>query len=167
MYTRQQRTYRQVTSILTFLRKSGYARSQGILGGHMQPKVHIPFLSFVFILILVSLACSTAQPAPVGTPQPITTLTRTAIPTNTPRPSPTLRPTQTPNLTATQHLQDLNAEIQKYFDLGYLTTTDGRFIEYPDFKTEWARLTTYNWGTFNDQARDFYMSAHFRWSSEI
>jgi hypothetical protein len=131
----------------------------------MQPKVHIPFLSFVFILILVSLACSTAQPAPVGTPQPITTLTRTAIPTNTPRPSPTLRPTQTPNLTATQHLQDLNAEIQKYFDLGYLTTTDGRFIEYPDFKTEWARLTTYNWGTFNDQARDFYMSAHFRWSS--
>src|SRR5690348_15735634 len=131
------KTYRQVTFILTFLRITVYDRFFRTLGGHVQPKVYIPFLWFVFMLILVSLACSTTQSAPTGTPQPTATVTKTAIPTNTLRPSPTLRPMQTPNLTATQHLEDLDAETQRYFDLGYLTTTNGRFIEYPDFKTEW------------------------------
>jgi hypothetical protein len=131
----------------------------------MPRKFQYPILSFIFILVLVSLACATvtAQATPTGTPEPTFTVTVTA--TNTPRPSPTPRPTRTPNLTATQHVEELNAEVQKYFDLGYLATTNGRFFEYEDFRAEWAQLTSYRSWTFDEQARDFYMSAHFKWSS--
>src|SRR4026209_2104944 len=96
-------------------------------GADMHRKRPVPFLSFVFILIIVSLACSTAQPTPSSTPQPTTTATTAVTPTNTPRPSPTPRPTRTPNLAATQHVKELNAEVQDFYDKGYLTTTDGRF----------------------------------------
>jgi hypothetical protein len=131
----------------------------------MQLKASHPIISFVFVLLLASLACATTQPAPTDTNTPPPTVTETATPTKTPRPSATPRPTWTPNLAATQHVEERVAETQKYFESGYLTTTNGTLIEYPDFTKEWARLTTYNWGTFEDQAHDFYMSAHFRWSS--
>lgn len=133
--------------------------------GRRPCKPQRPILSFVFILTLVSLACATvtSQPPPTGTPEP--TFTVTATPTNTPRPSPTPRPTWTPNLAATQHVEELSAEVQRYFGLGYLASTNGQFIEYEDFTAEWAQLTSYRSWTFDEQARDFYMSAHFKWSS--
>jgi hypothetical protein len=59
----------------------------------------------------------------------------------------------------------LNAEVQKYFDLGYLTTDKGRIVEYEDFREEWAQLGWYSRWLFNDTARNFYMSGHFKWSS--
>ena len=123
-----------------------------------------PLLSFILAMILISLACSSsfaAKPTPTLTDTPAPT----ATPTNTPRPSPTPRPTRTPNLAATQRMDALNAEAQKYVDLGYLTTANGRFVEYEDFREEWARLSWYSWWLFDDQARNFYMSAHFKWSS--
>jgi hypothetical protein len=131
----------------------------------MQRKSLNLFLSFVFILIVVSLACSTAQPAPISTPQPTATLTKTATPTNTPRPSPTPRPTRTPNLAATQYAEELNAEVKDYYDKGYLTTTDGRFTVLDDFSYDWAQLGWYNWLPLKDSASDFFLSAHFKWDS--
>jgi len=131
----------------------------------MQHKKLSPLASLLSVLILVSLACSTvaAEPTPTNTPKP--TATNTLVPTNTPKPSPTPRPTRTPNLAATQHIEELNAEARSYFDMGYLTTADGEFIDYDDFKEDWAQLGWYSWWTLNDQAKDFYMSAHFKWSS--
>jgi hypothetical protein len=131
----------------------------------MQRKSLNLFLSFVFILIVVSLACSTAQPTPISTPQPTATLTKTATPTNTPRPSPTPRPTRTPNLAATQYAEELNAEVKDYYDKGYLTTTDGRFTVLDDFSYDWAQLGWYNWLPLKDSASDFFLSAHFKWDS--
>ena len=90
---------------------------------------------------------------------------------------------RTPNLAATQHAQtwktslpqatmaaqqrveEWNAETQKYFELGYLKTSEGKFIEYADFSEEWAQLGWYWRWTFNDKPTDFYMSGHFKWSS--
>jgi hypothetical protein len=119
----------------------------------------------LIILILVLSACSTAAPAPVPTDTPRPTATETLIPTETQRPTSTPRPTKTPNLAATQRMDDLNAEAQKYFDLGYLATTDGRFFEEEDFNEEWAQLGWYSWWTLNQRARDFFISAHFKWTS--
>jgi hypothetical protein len=133
----------------------------------MQRKIPNPFTFFVFVLILVSLACATTQPIPTSTPQPTRTAIKTAIPsaTQTPRPSPTLRPTRTPNLAATERVEELNAEAKAYYDKGYLATVDGKFTELDDFSYDWAQLGWYNWLPLKDSADDFFLSGHFKWDS--
>ncbi len=131
----------------------------------MQRKRPHRLLLFVFILIVVSLACSTAQSTPTNTPQPTATPTKAETPTNTPRPSPTPRPTRTPNLAATQYAEELNAEVKAYYDKGYLATTDGRFVVLDDFSYDWAQLGWYNWLPLKDSVSDFFLSGHFKWDS--
>ena len=133
----------------------------------MQSKAFLPLASCVVVLLLASLACATTQPTPTGTntPQPAVTLTETATPTKTPRPSATPRPTWTPNLEATQFAEELDAEVQGFYDKGYLTTTDGRFSVLDDFSYDWAQLGWYNWLPLKDQVSDFFLSAHFKWDS--
>jgi hypothetical protein len=53
----------------------------------------------------------------------------------------------------------------KYLELGYLSSTEGKFEEYDDFDEEWAQLGWYNWWVLPDRAGNFYMKAHFKWSS--
>jgi len=124
---------------------------------------------FLAMLFVLQSACAAATPqatatiAPTDTPQPTATITLT--PTNTPRPSPTLRPTKTPDLAATQRMESFNTEAQGYFDKGYLTTADGKVIEIDDFSYDWAQLNWYNWLPVGVSASDFYVSAHFKWSS--
>jgi len=129
----------------------------------MQFKKLNPIISYISALILISLACGTAQPAPTSTSEP--TATHTAVPTNTPRPSPTPRPTQTPYLEATQRAEELNAEVQAYVDKGYLKTNDGNVIELEDFSYDWAQLGWYNWLPLGEEASEFFLSAHFKWDS--
>jgi hypothetical protein len=129
----------------------------------MQCENRNPIISFISALILVSLACGTAQITPAALPE--STTTNTTVPTDTPRPSPTLRPTQTPDRAATQRAEKLSAELQEYFDKGYLTSTDGRFIELEDFSYDWARLGWYNWLPLGVSASDFILSGHFKWRS--
>jgi hypothetical protein len=123
----------------------------------------------LLVLIFVLSACSfsavepTSTPAPTDTPAP--TATNTATPTNTPRPSPTLRPTKTPDLAATQKYNEYQEEAQKYFDMGYLSISDGLFREFDDFEVEWAQLNWFRWWPINHKANDFYMRAHFKWDS--
>src|SRR5512138_538865 len=141
-----------------------YHKSIHIHGGYMQRRSQSFIKLLVFILILVSLACSTSQlAAPTSTPKPKPTKTRT--PTKTPKPSQTPQPTRTPDIEATQYRDKLNTEVQTYYDAGYLTTTDGKFKEYDDFYKDWAQLGWYNSWKLKDTASDFYMKAHFKWSS--
>jgi hypothetical protein len=116
------------------------------------------------MLILISLACATAQPpTPTSTPKPTATITSTT--TNTPRPSPTPRPTKTPNLAATQRTEDLNAELQAYYDKGYVKTTQGTFKELSDYNDFWAQLGWYQWYPLQDSVNNFFLSGHFEWYS--
>lgn len=130
-----------------------------------------PLVHFFFLLVLVSLACNSAtpEPPPTSTPKPTDTpaptATITATSTNTPRPSPTPRPTKTPNLAATQKYEDFNAETQKYFELGYLKSNEGKIEEIDDFYYEWAQLNWYSWLPLGRNVSDFYLSAHFAWNS--
>ena len=131
----------------------------------MQQKKLNAVISFISALILISLACGTTQPTPTSTTEPIATNTAVPTDTPTPRPSPTPQPTQTPDLAATQHTEELNAEVQTYFDIGYLTTTDGSSIELDDFSYDWAQLGWYNWLPLGVATSDFFLSAHFKWDS--
>ena len=115
--------------------------------------------------MLVSLACSTSAAAPTSTSTPKPTATITSTPTKTPRPTVTPRPTRTPNLAATKRTELSNAETQKYFDLGYLTTTEGIVKEFDDSTEEWAQLDYYQPSALLTKASDFYVSAHFKWMS--
>lgn len=127
------------------------------------------FMSFIIILIFVSIACTNLQPTPIptNTPEPSSTATETVAPTatQTPRPSATPRPTQTPNLTATKRAEERNAEAQKYFEKGYLVTIDGKFRELEDFSYDWAQLGFYRRFLVQDSVDDFFLSAHFKWDS--
>jgi len=126
-------------------------------------------LSVLLILAFVLSACGaiaqppTATPASTNTPQPTATITQT--PTNTPRPSPTPRPTKTPNLAATERMDEFNSQTQSYFEKGYLATADGEIKEIDDFAFDWAQLNWYNWLPLGEEASDFYLSAHVKWSS--
>ena len=132
----------------------------------MRTKTLHPLFSVIVVLALITLACSTSAPAPTATNTPVPpTATETLVPTNTPKPTTTPRPTKTPNLAATQRAEALNAEVQSYFDKGYLATTEGDFVEYDDFKTDWAQLGWYQWWILDEKASDFFMSAHFKWST--
>ena len=126
-------------------------------------------LAVLLILAFVLSACGaiaqppTATPASTNTPQPTATITQT--PTNTPRPSPTPRPTKTPNLAATERMDEFNSQTQSYFEKGYLATADGEIKEIDDFAFDWAQLNWYNWLPLDEEASDFYLSAHVKWSS--
>ncbi|HET9911066.1 MAG TPA: hypothetical protein VFQ13_04205 [Anaerolineales bacterium] len=129
----------------------------------MQRKNQIHIVSFVLVLILISLACATSQPTPTNTPRP--TATETATPTKTLRPSPTSRPTKTPNFGLTEQAEEWNAELDEYVDLGYLEPTEGKFMKFDDFQQEWAQLGWYDSWLKNFQISDFYLSGHLKWSS--
>lgn len=131
----------------------------------MQRTTKTAVMSFVLVLALGSLACTASPAILTSTPGP--TATVTATPTNTPRPSPTLRPTQTPDLAATQHAEELIAEVQEYYEKGYLTTTDGLFIEVSDFSYDWAQLGWYRPKRLGLSVSDFLISAHFKWDSAL
>ncbi len=123
-----------------------------------------------FLLLIVSCAPVPAVPTSTSTPKPSATATITRPPSFTPR------PTQTPYLTGTaraliaktetqMYFDKLKEETQKYYALGYLATTDGSYRKYSNFSEEWAQLRWYRWWPLNDVASNFYMSAHFKWSS--
>jgi len=117
-------------------------------------------------LAVVSSACSTAAPPPptsTNTPKP--TATETAVPTATFTPTRTPKPTATPNLAATQKAEEFQAEVQSYYDQGYLSTTEGTMKEIDDFFYEWAQLGWYDMDVLSTQASDFFISGHFKWSS--
>ena len=131
----------------------------------MRSKAFLPIASSVAMLLLASLACATTQPTSTATTTSQPTVTGTVTPTRTPRPSATPRPTSTPNLEATQTAEELNAEVQGFYDKGYLNTREGRFTVLDDFSYDWAQLGWYNWLPLKGTASDFFLSGHFKWDS--
>src|SRR5688572_12644242 len=134
-------------------------------GGSMQPKKPSSLLLFTFLLMIVSIGCSTSVLEPTFTNTPRATATSMLTPTQTPTATLTPRPTKTPNLAATQRSEELNDEVQEYYDMGILSTTDGNFLELDDFSIQWAQLGWYHWRPLVYSATDFVMSAHFKWKS--
>ena len=129
------------------------------------------FTRIALILVLPAMllsACSTAAtpiPAPASTNTPQPTVTNTTVPSNTPKPTSTPRPTRTPNLAATQQMNDMQAEAQKYTDLGYIPSAEGKFKVFDDFEYEWAQLGWYKPFALGQRAKNFFLTAHVAWES--
>ena len=124
-----------------------------------------PFLSLILMLALLGCSTSYVQPTSTSIPEPTGTASVTPQPTHTPRPTLTTRPSLTPNMTATQHQTELQAEAQSYFEKGYIASAEGKFMEYEDFKEEWAQLGWYRTWPLHQNAKNFYLSAHLKWTS--
>ena len=131
----------------------------------MQRKTQRPILPVLLLVIFLLSACSAAAPEPTATNTPQPTATITLTPTNTATPTRTPRPTATPNLEATQRFENYGKEVESYFDLGYLSTTDGSTKELDNFTDSWAQLGWYQWYPLDRIVTDFAMSAHFKWES--
>lgn len=132
----------------------------------MKHKLPTQIILTVLFLALYLPACSTAAtpaPAPTDTAEP--TATETAMPTDTPIPTRTPRPTITPNLAATKRMDELQAEADKYYDMGLIKSVEGRFREFEDFEYEWAQLGWYQRFLLGATVKDFYLTAHLNWES--
>lgn len=131
----------------------------------MKRKSPTPINSFILLVVLFLTACSSFSPPPTPTNTAEPTATNTTTPTETLVPTSPPRPTSTPNVAATQKYDAFNAQAQKYLDLGYLSSIDGRFREFDDFDYEWAQLGYYKRFLLGANVKDFYISAHLAWES--
>ena len=127
----------------------------------MKRKYTNPLIIIIVTLFVAS--CSFSPPEPTATPAPTDTPTATATSTITPTPTKTPVPTKTPNLAATKQYEEWNAEIQKYYEAGYVGTTEGKIKEFDDFSEEWAQLNWYDTWGLGESASEFVYSAHYKW----
>lgn len=132
----------------------------------LSTQIVLLFLSMDFVVS----ACSNVSPPPTPTNTLQATPTHTLVPTITLTPTRTPRPTSIPNMTATQQAKEYQAEVQSYFDNGYIETTEGKIRKFGDFASQWAQLGWYRrfWLDGNGSTldfSDFAFNAHFKWSS--
>lgn len=121
-------------------------------------------LLILFITTLFVVSCSFSPiPEPTATPAPTDTPTATATITSTPTKTPL--PTKTPNLAATQQFGEWYAEIEEFYNKGYIGTNKGTLKQLKNFSEEWAQLNWYITWPLNIEASDFVYSAHYSWSS--
>ncbi|MEW6406145.1 MAG: hypothetical protein AB1649_30540 [Chloroflexota bacterium] len=133
----------------------------------MKMKQIAPIISLIFILLVVTAACSPqATPEPTATAIPPTdtpapTATKTKIPTSTPT------PTATPNLAATQEAEEVAARIQSYVDKGYLTSTEGELIKLDDYEREMAKIgyLDFDFAGTEDLVQNFAIWANIKWEN--
>jgi len=59
----------------------------------------------------------------------------------------------------------MQAEAQKYTDLGYIPSAEGKFKVFDDFEYEWAQLGWYKRILLGQKAKNFFLSAHLAWES--
>ena len=128
-----------------------------------------PVFMIASVLVLLLSACGNALSLPIASQTPTRaaantlepTATLTSIPTRTPK------PTITPNLAATQRVEEFSALVQKYFDAGQISTTEGEYIELDDYQHELANKLSYQWTETGVTAKNFIVRADLEWSNAI
>jgi hypothetical protein len=122
------------------------------------------------LLVLALTACNSATPAPTDaptsvpptdTPQP--TATFTPLPTDTPE------PTFTPDVAATEKAEAFQALLEKFWELGYISSIEGESLPVKDFEGEFNQLANYfKWWWLDEMKGEysaFVFSAHLEWGS--
>lgn len=124
-------------------------------------------LMIALALVLLLSACASAPSAPTATSTQAATNTPEPTATNTPTPTITPSPTVTPDLAATQQYEDFFSLVQKYFDAGQISTTEGEYMELDDYQDEVAVKLSYLWAETGISAKNFIVRADFEWSNAI
>ena len=135
-------------------------------------KNHLIRKLFVIVMLGIQLqACGltgqmiqgtpTLTPTSTLPPSPTLTVTLTSTPTKTPK------PTATANLAATQRVEEFSSLVQKYFDAGYISTTEGRYVELDDYQAEYPLKLSYTWTETGVTAKNFIVRADFEWSNAV
>lgn len=122
-------------------------------------------IACVFVLNLS--ACTNAPSLPTATPTSAATNTPKPTATNTSIPTRTPSPTITPNLAATQQYEDFFSLVQKYYDAGQISTTEGKYVELEDYQHDIANKLSYEWAETGVTAKNFIVRADFEWSNAI
>jgi len=130
-----------------------------------------PALIVCLTLCVVLSACGASAPEATSTPANTATATPTVAPTFTPTatftPTKTPRPTITPNLAATQQYEDFFAVVQKIYDAGQISTTEGKYVTLDDYQDSYANKLSYTWYQTGLKAKNFIVQADFMWSSAV
>src|SRR6185503_5620733 len=122
-------------------------------------------ISFVLLLS----ACVSAPSIPTATPTHTATNTPepTATNTSTPTATQTPPPTVTPDFTATHQHADFLSMVQKYYEAGQISTTEGEYVVLDDYQDELASKLAYAWTETGVNAKNFIIRADFEWSNAI
>jgi len=128
------------------------------------------FMYAILILMFASFACSVgASVEPTATPLPTSTDTPlpTSTPTETKQPTKTPVPTKTPDLAATKIVEDALANVQRYYEDGYLSSTDGNLYPLDDLTLSMAKKNylDYDYAGFDNQILDFAVWADVKWTN--
>jgi hypothetical protein len=118
----------------------------------MNRKPYHPVWLAGVLLLITSLACGALQAAPATAPTDTS-----APPTSTSKPTSTPRPTATPNIAATKEVEEAQANVKKYVDSGYLSSTDGTLYFLDDFQQELAKKNYLDVGSagYDNKIKDF------------
>jgi hypothetical protein len=104
-----------------------------------------------------------------GTQEPTQAAAVVSSPSSTPQrqatPSRTPRPTQTRDVAATQVYEEVFAEVQSYFENGYLTSTHGELYPMDDFEMELASIDAFDYGSGYDGVQNFAVWADVYWEN--
>ena len=122
-------------------------------------------ISLSFVLLLS--ACASAPSIPTATPTRATTNTSEPTATSTSTPTITPSPTVTPDFTATQQYADFLSMVQKYYEAGQISTTEGEYVVLDDYQDELASKLAYAWTETGVSAKNFIVRADFEWSNAI
>jgi hypothetical protein len=126
-------------------------------------------LMIALVLVLFLSACASAPSAPTPSQTPTQAATKTPEPTatNTSTPTITPSPTITPNIIATKQYEDFYALVQKYYEAGQISTTEGEYVELDDYQDESAVKLSYSWTETGVKAKNFIVRADFEWSNAV
>ncbi len=134
----------------------------------MTSKHFVPIASAISLLVIASLACAAlSKPEPTPTPLPPPTNTPIPLPSPTERPTlaPQPQPSAAPTLAISQPNQEFESLLNKFYDKGYVSTTEGDYSELEPFNENWAQLGWYQWWQYDEVVSDFLFKAHFKWST--
>ena len=133
----------------------------------MRHKYFCFLLMMALALTLFLSACGSATAVP--------TSTSTNAVTNTPQPTATKpstltitpSPTVTPDLAATQQYKDFFSLVQKYYDAGQVSTTEGEYVKLDNYEHALANKLSYEWTETGVTAKNFIVQADFEWTNAV
>ncbi len=116
------------------------------------------FMAMAVALIIASLACGqqVTGVSPSAVPQ-----TESALPTETSIPGSTTAP----DVSAAQQQESILADVQKYYEKGYLPSTSGEYYHLDDFTRELAEIHRPSFMLTGHEVKDFMIRADLEWDS--